>query len=495
LALRGPSPLPLSNVKRLFRSRYNLELSETALGHTTLSELLNDSRFHNVCEVQLLGRYHVAVSRQPALAADSEAPKVTDKCEEKKVANDDGPLSLPGMQNLANKKPLTEQFPPPVRHTFIHFQETPCQEPSSLGAARRSSSWPQVGTRPERPAHVDDECHKGARTTKACFTDREPLSLFPAEQLELGEFVCQLTPRAQPLDKNTREVSPLMTPSPLYTAKEASDSFLLRPDAWEATCLALGMQPIEQGRAGASGDRRAGKHAQEERSCKGHTQSNFDDNDESEDDEFAPQHSARAQTPEREELWQWHWLPATASPHRLVESSHTNEESLLEQKEPEPRESACRCADRCLRPRTILATGTSTETPVVRVSTAGVKPTDIPMGRYAQLSPAPSHSAFPNDVPQACLASVVSHGSLPADIPGAWNMNRLSPAASALRNSTSFVAANNPGVTWAAMPTGSVPASAGGWAMHSPPPKQHHQPQATSQGLYATPVLRLACMI
>jgi len=214
---------------------------------------------------------------------------------------------------------------------------------SSLGAARRSSSWPQVGTRPERPAHVDDECHKGARTMEACFSNREPLSLFPAEQLDLEEIVCPLTPRAQlldkntqPLDKNTCEVSPLMTPSPLYTAKEASESFLLRPDAWEATCLALGMEPIEQGRAGASGDRRAGKHAQEERSCKGHTQSNFDDNDESEDDEFSPQHFARAQTPEREELSQWRWLPAASCPQRHVESSHASVECLLEQEEPKP---------------------------------------------------------------------------------------------------------------------------------------------------------------
>merc|ERR1719221_487505 len=49
----GPGALPLSNVKRLFRSRFQVELSETALGYTKLSELLADVRFRDVCTVQL----------------------------------------------------------------------------------------------------------------------------------------------------------------------------------------------------------------------------------------------------------------------------------------------------------------------------------------------------------------------------------------------------------------------------------------------------------
>merc|ERR1740121_780842 len=42
----------LSNVKRLFRSRFQLELSETALGHSRLFDLLHDVRFRDVCTVQ-----------------------------------------------------------------------------------------------------------------------------------------------------------------------------------------------------------------------------------------------------------------------------------------------------------------------------------------------------------------------------------------------------------------------------------------------------------
>ncbi|CAK0887608.1 unnamed protein product, partial [Prorocentrum cordatum] len=58
--------MPLSNVKRLFRSRFQTELSETALGHSKLSELLNDPRLQDTCFVKLQGHgYVVAHPQQP----------------------------------------------------------------------------------------------------------------------------------------------------------------------------------------------------------------------------------------------------------------------------------------------------------------------------------------------------------------------------------------------------------------------------------------------
>merc|ERR1719221_2033617 len=45
--------IPLSNLKRLFRSKHHAELSETALGYTKLSELLQDPRVRDVCSVRL----------------------------------------------------------------------------------------------------------------------------------------------------------------------------------------------------------------------------------------------------------------------------------------------------------------------------------------------------------------------------------------------------------------------------------------------------------
>merc|ERR1712129_671264 len=65
----GGSPqVQLSNVKRLFRSLHQMELSETALGYATLTELLNDPRFRSICEVRAQGRGHVVVPVSPEVS-------------------------------------------------------------------------------------------------------------------------------------------------------------------------------------------------------------------------------------------------------------------------------------------------------------------------------------------------------------------------------------------------------------------------------------------
>lgn len=51
----GEHSLPLSNIKRLFRAQFHIELSETALGYAKLSECLQDPRLHDLCEVKLKG--------------------------------------------------------------------------------------------------------------------------------------------------------------------------------------------------------------------------------------------------------------------------------------------------------------------------------------------------------------------------------------------------------------------------------------------------------
>jgi len=55
----------LSNVKRLFHSRFGMELSETALGHSRLSELLQDPRLSDICGLELRGKVHFVVQRAP----------------------------------------------------------------------------------------------------------------------------------------------------------------------------------------------------------------------------------------------------------------------------------------------------------------------------------------------------------------------------------------------------------------------------------------------
>lgn len=54
--LRSSGSVALPNVKRIFRARFNLDLSETMFGHTRLLELLQDPRLQDVCSLQLHGK-------------------------------------------------------------------------------------------------------------------------------------------------------------------------------------------------------------------------------------------------------------------------------------------------------------------------------------------------------------------------------------------------------------------------------------------------------
>merc|ERR1719446_19478 len=65
--------VPLSNVKRLFRSKFQTELSETKLGHSKLSELLQDERFADICRVQLQGHGYIVVQVKPVAKEEVQA--------------------------------------------------------------------------------------------------------------------------------------------------------------------------------------------------------------------------------------------------------------------------------------------------------------------------------------------------------------------------------------------------------------------------------------
>jgi hypothetical protein len=63
LELLSSGPLPLSSIKRLFRSHAGLELSETALGFSKLCELLQSEHFNDICEVRLAAHSYVVHAR------------------------------------------------------------------------------------------------------------------------------------------------------------------------------------------------------------------------------------------------------------------------------------------------------------------------------------------------------------------------------------------------------------------------------------------------
>jgi len=60
------SSIPLSNIKRLFKSRFQVELSETSLGHCKLSGLLQDPRVCDLCVVQLKKHGYAVYPRRGA---------------------------------------------------------------------------------------------------------------------------------------------------------------------------------------------------------------------------------------------------------------------------------------------------------------------------------------------------------------------------------------------------------------------------------------------
>jgi len=72
------SGIRLSNLKSIFQARFHTTLSETVLGHTKLSELLDDAQLRSICFVRLKDNgYIVAPQRQhlsisDLLAEDSE---------------------------------------------------------------------------------------------------------------------------------------------------------------------------------------------------------------------------------------------------------------------------------------------------------------------------------------------------------------------------------------------------------------------------------------
>jgi hypothetical protein len=65
--------IPLANLKQVFHARFQMQLSETALGHAKLSELLRNERLRDVCHLRLddVG-YVLAAGRHPHCAKTAE---------------------------------------------------------------------------------------------------------------------------------------------------------------------------------------------------------------------------------------------------------------------------------------------------------------------------------------------------------------------------------------------------------------------------------------
>lgn len=140
----GPSPIPLSNIKRLFRTRYNTELSETALGHSKLSELLQDAKLSEICTVKLLDQgYFVIPQFTSAVEEETEAPS-HDSASESSC-------------NTHEESKATFVLQWTVQNTFVHVSS-----PHSDGLPR-SKSTGELEKTLEFLRHVDDSTQHARR--------------------------------------------------------------------------------------------------------------------------------------------------------------------------------------------------------------------------------------------------------------------------------------------------------------------------------------------
>lgn len=175
--LRGDEQVPLSNVKRLFRSLHHIELSETALGHCKLTDLLQDARFHDICTVRLRERGYVVMPASPSEDTVS------------------GPFPPGDDKELLQASALREG--PPVLRTFIHFGLPPPSPDSS--SSRRSLSLPgrhasASDTSDSPVSHWHSDC-----------------SIASAAQPSSGQAKLAGTPRVQPLLEPATSAEPPLT--------------------------------------------------------------------------------------------------------------------------------------------------------------------------------------------------------------------------------------------------------------------------------------------
>jgi len=125
--LRGADQVPLSNIKRLFRSLYQMDLSETALGHSKLTELLQDPRFKDICSVQFQDRGYTVVPvylDQPTPLNDNDValamaiPQITPRSDTEEKERVNANADTPQQQHGYNRQnPVRARAVPPVRLT------------------------------------------------------------------------------------------------------------------------------------------------------------------------------------------------------------------------------------------------------------------------------------------------------------------------------------------------------------------------------------------
>ena len=215
-----PVSVPLPNVKRLFRSRFNLDLSETALGQSRLCELLQDPRFRDVCAVQLQGNGYSVLRSERTHAPPS-------------------PESWPAYQAAAACPPAPAAQPQ---------QEPACAAPSSpetWPAYDRPAPAPRQACAPPSPETWPTYQYQLRLADRLVAPGRAPPPcLPPAFYGELpGERVVAPPPAASCQGEDAWEVTCHYT-TLYYTILHYTITVLcytILYYAWQVTCQALGL--------------------------------------------------------------------------------------------------------------------------------------------------------------------------------------------------------------------------------------------------------------
>lgn len=252
----GAPPIPLSNIKRLFRSRFHCELSETSLGHSKLSDLVQDPRLRTVCSVHLQGHGYV-LSPAPAQPLQVQ-PRMS--------------AAAAGAAVVAAAAAAACGLPTPPQAAHFAASHWPRQEDiASSGSESSSQAVLQLSAMPSSalPKQTDAVAYNPA-VTKA-------ISRIPAQQASTGDSLRSRARFVQPLSMEDVESvqptygralasgclqppspfetgMPVMTPTP--TATHHFTSSVLRSldtdqALWERTCQSIGLIPPEWSKDGA----------------------------------------------------------------------------------------------------------------------------------------------------------------------------------------------------------------------------------------------------
>jgi len=191
--------VPLSNIKRMFRSRFQVEVSETALGHAKLSELFQDPRLHQTCTVKLDGPGYVVTKPAPPVARRIQLEP-----------------ALPRWPEAAAK---CNNRNPSLQATLVSKATAGAKAVSALLQAPNTSQ-PIPGQ------------HLATNLSQAKSLQARAHWVKPLELAEAGPA--------------TDDVMPVMTPTPAGNGQYQHHIMPVSTLEWENTCRALGLVPPTQ---------------------------------------------------------------------------------------------------------------------------------------------------------------------------------------------------------------------------------------------------------